>query len=145
MKNRPHSEQFKSAFMIRRMQIFCKALSKLIKIIIIINICTRKIIENEVSPQSVCNILKKHKLHLYKMHYVQELVHEDFDWRMKFYEIIEVRGNNFANDIDFFNGARARSRLWISPFDAFVEILQLYETFFLKCLVFEIFYRSDTF
>lgn len=42
------------------------------------NTSTRKVaIENEVSQISVLNILKRHKFHPYKMHYVQEIVHEE--------------------------------------------------------------------
>jgi len=36
------------------------------------------------------------------MYYVQELVREDFDRRMGFCELIEVRRNDFANSIVFF-------------------------------------------
>jgi len=44
------------------------------------NTSTRKVAtKNEVSQLSVCNILKKHRFYLYKMLYVQELVHEDFE------------------------------------------------------------------
>jgi len=35
------------------------------------------------------------------MLYVQELVHEDFDRRIKFCELIETRGNDFVNNIVF--------------------------------------------
>jgi len=37
------------------------------------------------------------------MHHVQELVREDFDRRMEFCELIEIRGNDFANNIVFFS------------------------------------------
>jgi len=33
---------------------------------------------------------------------MQELVCEDFDRRMEFCELIEIRGNDFANNIVFF-------------------------------------------
>jgi len=37
------------------------------------NMSTRKVAaKNEVGQQPVCNIKKKHKFYLYKMHYVQE-------------------------------------------------------------------------
>ncbi|EFN74234.1 hypothetical protein EAG_00125, partial [Camponotus floridanus] len=63
---------------------------------------TRKVAAlNEVCQKSVRNILKKHKFHPYKMHYVQELVHEDFDRRMEFCELIEMRGNDFITNIVF--------------------------------------------
>jgi len=57
--------------------------------------------ENKVSQSSVCNILKKHRFYFYKMLYVQELVHEDFDWRIEFYELIEARRNDSVNNIVF--------------------------------------------
>jgi len=40
------------------------------------------------------------------MHYVQELVYEDFDWGMEFYKLIEERGNDFENNVVFFDEAR---------------------------------------
>jgi len=35
------------------------------------------------------------------MHYVQELVYENFDRRIEFCELIEIRGSDFANNIVF--------------------------------------------
>jgi len=32
------------------------------------------------------------------MLYVPELVHEDFDQKIEFYELIEARGNDFVNN-----------------------------------------------
>jgi len=37
------------------------------------------------------------------MLYVQELVHEDFDRRIEFCELIEARGNDFVNNIIFYD------------------------------------------
>ncbi|EFN76547.1 hypothetical protein EAI_03325, partial [Harpegnathos saltator] len=54
-----------------------------------------------VCQKSVCNILKRHKFHPYKMQYVQELVNADFHWRMEFCEVIQARGNGFVNNIVF--------------------------------------------
>jgi len=66
------------------------------------NTSTRKVAtENKISQLSVCNILKKHRFHPYKMLYVQKLIHEDFDWRIEFCELIEARGNDFVNNIVF--------------------------------------------
>lgn len=66
------------------------------------NTSTRKVAtEIEISQRSVCNILKRYRFHPYKMHYVQELVYEDFDRRMKFCEFIQARGNDFVNNIVF--------------------------------------------
>jgi len=66
------------------------------------NVSTRKVAtENEFSQSSVCNILKKHRFYPYKMLYEQELVHEDFDRRIKFCELIEARRNDFVNNIVF--------------------------------------------
>jgi len=36
-------------------------------------------VKNEGSRQPMCNIFKKYKFHLYKMHYMQKLVHEDIE------------------------------------------------------------------
>jgi len=63
------------------------------------NMSTRKVAtENEVSQSSVCNILKKHRFHPYKMLYVQEF-HEDFNRKIKLCEFIETHGNDFVNNI----------------------------------------------
>jgi len=35
------------------------------------------------------------------MHYVQELIHENFDLKMKFCELIKIRKNDFANIVFF--------------------------------------------
>jgi len=67
---------------------------------------TRKIgIENEVS-QSVCNIKKeKHKFYSYKMHYVQKLIYEDFNWIIEFCELINTfeTGNVVLRNFKFFS------------------------------------------
>jgi len=66
------------------------------------NTSTRKVAtENEVQP-SVYNFLKKHRFHSYKVLYVQERFHEDFDQRIEFCELIEARGYDFVNNIVFF-------------------------------------------
>jgi len=66
------------------------------------NTSTRKVAtENKISQSSVCNIFKKHRFHPYKMLYVQELIHENFDRRIEFFELIEARGNDFVNNIVF--------------------------------------------
>jgi len=66
------------------------------------NTSTRKVAtKNEVSQSSVCNILKKYRFHPYKMFYVQELVHEDFNRRIEFCKLIDARGNDFVNNIVF--------------------------------------------
>jgi len=66
---------------------------------------TRKVAtKNEVSQSSVCDILEKHKFP-YKMLHVQMLVHEDFDRRIEFSELIEARENDFINNIVFFDEA----------------------------------------
>jgi len=68
------------------------------------NTSTRKVAtENEVSQSSVCNILGKHRFRPYKMLYVQELVHEDFDRRIEFCVLIEALRNDFVNNIVFFD------------------------------------------
>ncbi|EFN84727.1 hypothetical protein EAI_08473, partial [Harpegnathos saltator] len=54
---------------------------------------------------SVCNILKRHKFHPYKMYYMQELVHDDCDRRMEFCELIEARENDFVNNNVFIDKA----------------------------------------
>lgn len=87
------------------------------------NTSTRKVvIKIKVSQQSVC-ILKRHKFYPYKMHYVQELLYEDFDRKMKFCELIQARGNDFVNNIVFTDEAafelngnvnRYNFRYWIS-------------------------------
>jgi len=65
------------------------------------NTYTKKV-ATENSQSSVCNIFKKHRFHSYRMLYVQELVHEDFEKnRIEFCELIEARGNDFINNIIF--------------------------------------------
>jgi len=66
------------------------------------NMSTRKVAtRNEFSQSSVCNIKKKHRFYPYKMFYVQELIHEDFNWGIEFCELIEARRNDFVNNIVF--------------------------------------------
>jgi len=71
---------------------FCKVLSKrLIRLL-------EKLL-HKVSQSSVCNILKR--FHPCKMFYVQDLIHEDFDQRIEFCELIEAHGNDFVSNIAF--------------------------------------------
>jgi len=64
------------------------------------NASTKKVAtENKVSQSSVYNIVKKHRFHLYKMFYVQKLVHKNFDRKIEFCELIEARRNDFVNNI----------------------------------------------
>jgi len=44
---------------------------------------------------------------------MQELVHENFDRRIEFCELIETRGNDFANNTVFSDEARSSFELYI--------------------------------
>jgi len=76
------------------------------------NTSTRKVVtKNEFSQSSVCNI-KKNRFYPYKMLYVQELIHENFDWRIVFCELIEARGNDFVNNIVFSEQSRFKFQIF---------------------------------
>jgi len=47
------------------------------------------------------------------MLYVQELVHEDFDRRIEFCELIEARGNDFVNNMLIIRIGASKNPHWM--------------------------------